>query len=139
MNRLLSSAALVLALFMLGLILALRASSPSVSAGALGSPNEPQWGPDVQVNAMPSFTPAAFKNPSLASNPTLPNQVLAGFTSADLEGGTSGYASSTDGGRSWLPNRFPGPWMGTEPMNPLGDVHVAFDSAGAGYLSSFAI
>src|SRR5690242_9978222 len=98
MNRLLSSAAVVVALFTFGALLALRTSSPAVHAGTLGNLSEPHWGADKQLNATPSVTPGAFKNPSVASNPTQPNQVLAGFTTSDIEGGTSGYASSTDGG-----------------------------------------
>src|SRR5436305_1678418 len=129
---------------LLGLcVLLLAAVLPSVSSRAKThethethmplSVDEPQWGPDIPVNAPLSDTYGIHKQFSLAIDPTNPDDVIAGYDSYREGPGESGYSWSTDAGRSWAGGRFTGPWYGTEEMRPSGDTHVGFDARGVGY------
>lgn len=113
----------------------LYARQPVAKADQLLASAAPSWGADVQVNPNPSATPAVQINPILAVDPLNPNLVLAGYDSDEASGTGTGYASSTDGGRSWVGGRFTGPW-GAQNLIPDGNVNVAFDGQGVGYYST---
>ena len=99
-----------------------------------------QFGPDIQVNPTSSATAKALlaKNGSLAVNPTNSNHVIASFDNNLDNTLKSGYASSTDAGRTWIGGSFSGPW-GDGQLTPLGDTDVDFDGQGTGYYTSLAI
>ena len=142
MIKRLISAALLIATCVIGawLMLSQPEGMPTpVSAVALDTPPEPQWGVDVQVNPPVTSSLPTQKNFSFAVNPTNPDNVIAGYDNTASSNSLSGYSWSTDGGHTWQGGRFEGPWQGTEPMTPLGDANVAFDARGVGYYTSLAI
>src|SRR6478672_2701173 len=70
-------------------------------AGATRPAVPPQWGPDIRVNPQTSATPSVQRNYSLAIDPTNPNHVIASYDSQHPPTSISGYAWSTDAGRTW--------------------------------------
>ncbi len=113
----------------------------STIADARSAPAQPQvalptWGTDIQINSVPAL-PAVGRNIALAGNPRNPQVVIAGYDSVEQNGLRSGYAGSSDAGRTWTAGRFEGPW-GTEQFIPLGNTSVAFDAAGIGYYATQA-
>ncbi len=79
----------------------------SLSAGATTAPAlapatpVPQFGTDLQVNPIPTATPATQKNFSIAVSPTNPNLVISGYDNEVQDNPISAYATSTDAGRTW--------------------------------------
>ena len=113
---------------------------PGANAARTTSLPPVQFGPDVRVNPLSTATAKAFlaKNGSFAVNPTNSNHVIAGFDDNIDNTLKSGYASSTDAGRTWLGGSFSGLW-GEGLLTPLGDTDVDFDGHGTGYYTSLAI
>src|SRR4051794_22370456 len=121
---------LAVALFFMG------GRTPAVAALPHTS-GEPQWGTDIQVSPDFQITPEAQRNFSMAINPTNPDNIIASYNSQVLHNYLSGYASSTDSGRTWTGGRFTGPWK-PDNMTPFGFTSVAYDAQGTGFYASQA-
>src|SRR5690348_16455603 len=122
---------------LIGMAFLLYSAGPDAKAGSFAFSAEPTWGADIKVNPSPTATTFVVENLSMAVNRANPNLLLAGYTTSEITNG-SGYAFSTNSGVAWSGGEFTGPWNGNEPMNPAGDVRVAFDGRGVGYYSSIA-
>ena len=113
--------------------------SPEVGAVRLPSVPEPQFGVDIRVNPQPQATVVVTlaKNGSFAINPDNTNNIVASYDNFVSNALNSGYASSSDAGRTWIGGAFDGPW-GVDQMYPIGSTDVDFDGRGVGYYSSLA-
>ncbi|HEX9989908.1 MAG TPA: S-layer homology domain-containing protein [Chloroflexia bacterium] len=127
-----------LALFFLATVFVLGFAETGATASLSGSIGEPVWGSDIRVNPTIAVDTSTHRNSSLAINPANPNIVLAGYDNQQGKEGLSGYAWSTDAGRTWLGGHFQGPW-GPSNMTPGGNVSVGFDANGVGYYTSIAL
>ena len=120
----------------------LLAASSSPKAGAFHIPGvpEPQFGLDIRVNprAQSTVLVTLAKNGSFAINPANTNHVIAGYDNNVANILNSGYAASSDAGRTWLAGAFDDPW-GADQLSPVGNADVEFDGHGVGYYSGLAI
>src|SRR5438552_2857384 len=124
-----------------GLVWPLSANPRSGQAAFRAEPGSRtlQWGADVPVNPTPTANPDVQRNVALALDPTLPNHVVASYDSFLLTPDyytNSGFAYSTDGGRSWKGGRFFGPWQAGTDISPAGQTSVSFDQHSTVYYSS---
>ncbi|MDQ6740547.1 MAG: exo-alpha-sialidase, partial [Actinomycetota bacterium] len=119
---------------LLASILAVIIEQPISRAAPPASGVPPTWGTAIRVSPVFTTTPDAQVNYALAVNPVNPDRVLAGYDSYGPNAITSGYALSSDAGRTWTGDRFYDTWISN--TMPSGNTSVGFDRAGTGYLVS---
>ncbi|MDQ6739841.1 MAG: glycoside hydrolase, partial [Actinomycetota bacterium] len=114
--------------------LALAGTAVVHGAGRSQPAGVPVWGTDIRVNPPVTSTADIKLNFLFAVNPSNANQVLAPYETEDSTATRSGYAWSTDAGRTWDPKLFYGPWISN--TTPAGNPSGGFDSRGTAYYAS---
>jgi hypothetical protein len=90
------------------------------------------------LNPTPVATPAGQKNYAMAVDPTNPNNLLTAYEGSGHNFRQTAYGRSTDAGRTWAMDAFSNTW-GPDEYTPFGEVNVAYDGTGVGFLTSLAI
>jgi len=123
-----------LSVLLLALTLVVIIEQPISRAAPLTPGAPPTWGTDIRVSPVFTTTPDAQVNYALAVDPTNPDRVLAGYDSYGFNGVTSGYALSSDAGRTWTGDRFYATWISNTMAS--GNTSVGFDRQSTAYLVS---
>ena len=97
----------------------------------------PVFGLDVRVNPPNTGNLDANRNPSIAVDPTNPNNVVAGYDNYLSAGSQTAFSRSTDAGRTWTGGRIP--LIEPGQLVPYFNAGVAYDAQGTAYLATSVI